>query len=134
VRGTTRERVERFLEDRDNGIWFQVLCEQGWQAVEAQAWQVAKSLRRNKDEARDAMLELAHELLPDSPAGAEDPRQVLFREMGVWASRQPEGVQDRLRHGLTDDGFQEAWDSGLHGLRGYLRTACEAAMAKPEAA
>jgi hypothetical protein len=124
-----KEKIKNLLDrDDDLAIWFQVLCEQGRQAVEAQAWQLAKSPRRNESEVRDAMLELAHELLPDSPAGVEDPRQVLFREMGIWASRQPEGVQDRLRHGLTGDGFQEAWDSGLHDLRGYLRTACEAAM------
>ncbi len=127
----TRPAVERFFEDHDNGIWFQVLCENGPQAFEAQAWQVAERLHRDREECRDAMLELAYELLPDSPAGVEDPRQVLFREAGVWASRQPQEVQDRLA-ALFDyeHGFLDAWDSGLQGFRNYLRSRCLAALAR----
>lgn len=122
------KRVEEFLEDRDNGIWFQMLCEYGTQAIEAQAWQVAAEVNADKDEARDAMLELAYALLPDSPTGSEDPRQVLFRELGVWATGQSQAVQDRLAISLEDSFFQEAWESGLNGFRHYLRRACETAI------
>ena len=125
------ERVEKFLEDPDHGIWFALLCENGPQAVEAQAWQVARELRADESEAKDAMLELAHELLPDSPAGAEDPRDSLYREMGAWASMQPPDVQDRLAASL-EHSFQDAWESGLHGFRNYLRSRCKAALAVAE--
>lgn len=125
----TREAVEKFFEDRDNGIWFTLLCESGFWAIEAQAWQVAKSLGRDRDVVRDTMLELAYELFPDSPAGAEDPRQVLFREMGVWASRQPQEVADELTQSL-EDGFQDAWELDLTPFRKYLRAKCEAAFAQ----
>jgi hypothetical protein len=121
------EQVERFLEDEDNGIWFALLCEQGTEAIKAQAWQVAESLREEQGPVRDVMLELAHELLPDSPAGAEDPRQVLFREFGIWASRQPQELQEHLEASL-EDGFQDAWELGLSGFRSYLRLRCEAAL------
>lgn len=129
----TNEAIERFFEERDNGIWFQVLCESGTEAIEAQAWQVAKSLHRDRKEVRDAMLQLAYELVPDSPAGSEDPRQTRFRELGVWASRQPQEVQERLSASLETSpgaslGFQEAWESGLSGFRGYLRDQCTSAV------
>lgn len=123
----SRAAVEEFFEERDNGIWFQVLCESGPQAIEAQAWQVAEVLHQDREEVRDAMLELAYELLPDSPAGAEDSRQVLVRELGVWASRQPQEVQERLAASL-DDGFEEAWEAGLSSFRKYLRLKCTAAL------
>lgn len=124
-----KARVKKLLEkDDDLTIWFTLRCEDGVQAIEAQAWQMADVLNEDENEVRDAMLELAHELLPDSPAGAEDPRQVLFREMGVWASKQDQEVQDRLTEYLADgDGFDEAWESGLASFREYLRGKCKRA-------
>ena len=122
---TVIERVGGFLEDRDNGIWFQVLCESGPEAIKAQAWQISETLHRDEGEVRDAMLELAHELLPDSPAG-EDPRQVLFREYLLWAERQDADTRARLSRD-PEDGFEEARES-LGTLRRWLRARSKAAL------
>ena len=121
-----KEKVKALLDRNDDlAIWFQVLCENGPQAIKAQAWQLAE--RRDEGEVRDALLELAHELLPDSPAG-EDPRQVLFREYLLWAERQDAATRARLS-GDPEDGFEEAWES-LGDLRRWLRTRCAAALEK----
>jgi hypothetical protein len=124
--------VDAELADRDTAVWFALLAEAGPDAIEAQGWQLKEVLSDRgvkvplRDE-QDAMLELAHELLPDSPAG-EDPRQALFREMGRWASAQPEEAQERLRALLAEDSFLDAWDSGVRGFRNYLRSRCAAAL------
>lgn len=121
------EQVRNLLDhDDDIAIWFQLLCENGPDAIKAQAWQIADVLQSQRDDVLDAMLELAHELLPDSPAG-EDPRQLLFREAGIWASKQPQAVQDRLEASFQT-GFDEAWHSSLGTFRGYLRERCKAAL------
>ena len=78
------------------------------------------------------MLELAHELLPDSPAG-EDPRQTLFREYLLWAEQQDAATRDRLARG-SEDGFEEAREAGLGAFRTYLRGRCRAALSEAEAA
>ena len=123
---TVRGRVRKLLEeDKDLAIWFQVLCESGPEAIKAQAWQVAQELHRDEGEIRDAMLELAHELLPDSPSG-EDPKRVLFREYLLWTEQQNAIVRDRLA-GDPEDGFEEAWES-LGDFRHWLRARCRAAL------
>ncbi len=95
------EAVEAEIRDRDTAIWFASLCESGPDAIEAQAWQIREALRNRGVKAplrdvQDAMLQLAHELLPNSPAGL-DPRDRLTHDLGVWATGQPQEVQDRLK-------------------------------------
>ena len=134
-----KEKAKKLLDqDSDLTIWFISLCEAGPEAIKAQAWQIADVLKADKHEVRDAMLEFAHELLPDSPAG-EDPRQTLFRELGVWASRQPQGVQDKVQallegstQGSEIGSFQNAWEGPLNGFRGYLRSVCRIALEEDE--
>lgn len=134
----TKAAVEKLLEDHNTGVWFTLLCESGTEAIKVQASQLHEVLQQRGhecelQEVEDAMLELAHELLPDSPAG-EDPRQTLFRELGVWASRQSEDVQDCLQIILESSGkgtlgsFQDAWDGPLSGFRAYLHEVCKAAI------
>lgn len=131
------EAVAVELENRDTAIWFQLLCENGPQAIEAQGWQLQAELkdrgvRASLRDVQDAMLELAHELLPESPAG-EDPRQAIFREAGRWISRRPRADQERYRTALESghtpgDGFQEAWDGSVASFRKFLRRCCQAAI------
>lgn len=129
-----KERVKNLLEHNDDiAIWFQLLCENGAKAIEAQAWQIADVMQAPCDEVRDAMLEVAHELLPDSPAG-EDPHQLLFREAGIWASRQPQDVQKRLAASFDGEEFEEAWGKDLGTFRRYLRERCRAAIRSPKEA
>ncbi len=126
----TVRAVEEMLEDRDVGIWFGVLAEGGPHAIEAQAWQM-KALLDDAGigaplrDVQDAMLELAHDLLPDSAAG-DDPRDRLTGDLGRWASAQPPEVREKLA-AMLEHGYQDAWESGLQGFRHYLRGRCIAA-------
>ena len=128
------KQLEKMIMDEPEwGHFFQMLCEGGIERLRAQAWQFHQELKGRgwefpRPDVEDALMEFAVELLPDSPAGAEDPRQVLHREMVVWASRQPREVRDRLRAHLDSDEYQVAWEAGLNATRKYLRTKCQAAL------
>lgn len=107
--------------------------EDGPERLKAQTWQWYAELkdrgyRGEKQMVEDVLLELGHEYLDH-----EDPRQTLFCELGIWASKQPQDVQDRLAASLQT-GFEEAWGSKLQIFRGYLRSKCQEAVSGAEAA
>lgn len=133
----TKDKIQKLLEtDDDLAVWFQLLCENGPQAIEAQAWQFVAVLSERNEEATitevtDALFDLAHELCPDSLAGADEAaderRQDLYRHAIEWASKLPAGGQQAFADAL-EDGFQDAWESSLHGFRHYLKGCCSVAL------
>ena len=56
----------------------------------------------------------------------------------MWASRQPQGVQEGqaplegLTQGSEIGGLQNAWEGPLNGFRGYLRSVCRIALEEDE--
>lgn len=131
------EAVRAELENHDTAVWFALLCEQGPDAIEQQAWQLQAELKDRGIKAglrdvQDAMLQLAYELLPDSPAGI-DPRDRLTHDLGRWATGQPPEVQGRLRVLLEGPGSTGAFAGSLASLRAFLRKVCTEALEKEAA-
>lgn len=116
----TTERLERLLEDSDTGIWFQGVCGKG--ALAAQAWQVAQSLKVSETEAYYAMRELAHDLLPETPGGAEDIRDEILRRALDHLSEHnvpyvPLDIEEDIQASYEDDTLEEFRDV----VRGWIR-------------
>ncbi len=122
-------RIERMLDqDEDAGIWFVYACERGPEYLRAQAWQFHPSVVVDRTgapeigETYDALLDLARELLPDSPAGSEEAQDArrldLFREAARWLDANGLGESGR-------DAFYaevgEAWYGTLAEFRRALR-------------
>jgi len=125
------EAVAAELEDRDMGIWFALLAENG--AIEAQGWQLQEVLRGRGIEAtlrevQDAMLQLAHELL-----GSEDPRLGMLRRVADWMEERPKAEQARYRE-IIDEEFPDHWEAPAAEFRRFLRMCCERSMEKGEVA
>jgi hypothetical protein len=123
------EAVAAELEDHDTGIWFALLAENGPHAIEAQGWQLQAVLKDRGVNAplrdvQDAMLQLAHELLPDS---AEDPRLEMLRVAKKWVNGRPKEDQARYMAAL-EEGFPEFWEAPASEFRKFLRRCCEVAM------
>lgn len=112
-----RQKVEELVgSEAEWGHFFEECCKSS-ERLRAQAWQFRDELqeRSRKTEWRmkfvlsdveDALLELAVELLPDTPAGSCDPRELLFREAVAWLTEhQPD---------------QERWANFAEGLDWYV--------------
>jgi hypothetical protein len=125
-----KRRIEHLLEDRDTGIFFQILCENGPDALRAQAWQFRPHFDKTEgpelDATRDALLELAYELLPDSPAGTPETLYEAKRELFGKAVRWLHAQGMDVTEALPAEAMNEAWELPLPDFRAYLRARCEA--------
>lgn len=126
----TRKLIEKMLEEQEWSLFFVMSCEYGPDRLTSQAWQWEKELSTrghpaNLTAVEDALLELAHELLPDSPAGT-DPRSYLFNRAARWIGSKPFETTD-----AEDAVLNEAFYGDLAGFREALRAWCKVGLAKP---
>ena len=122
------ERIEGFLENPDNGIWFQGICEQGAASLGAQAWQVAAVLQCDDTEAYYAMRELAHDLFPETPGGRENPKdEIMKRALDHLSGHTyvPFDVEEDIAASYEDDTLEEFREV----VRGWVRELSEAGAA-----
>lgn len=123
------EAVEALHKDEEWARFFQLACENGPGYLKSQAWQWRDELeerghRFDKTEIQDALLDLAVELLPDSPAGSEEAmweakRELLTRAL-YWL-----GPERTLDSGEVD----RAHELSLAEFRAWLRARCREARA-----
>lgn len=117
----TRKLIEKMLEEQEWSLFFVMSCEYGPDRLTSQTWQWHQELTGcghevDKVSIEDALLELAHALLPDSPAGT-DPRRYLFNRAARWIGVRPFETTDG-----EDEILNEALFGPLPEFREALRT------------
>jgi hypothetical protein len=123
---SARQAVADVLrESREWRSFFKQCCESGTERLRSQAWQFREEMGdRGRDLDRygveDSLLELALELLPDSQAGREDPKSLLFREAVQWLHERTDSDTVLAAFG-TSVSVDEAWELDLSEFRGFLR-------------
>ena len=124
-------------QEKEWAHFFQVCCEDGPDRLSSHAWQSRDELRNRghelpETEIRDALLDLAAELLPNSPTGSPEAqdaaRSKLLNEAMYWAGRYGVPLE------LDPDEVQEAWEGTLSGLRSYLKERCREGLKRRMAA
>jgi hypothetical protein len=126
-----KTRVEELVtSELEWSLFFECCCETSAERLRAQAWQFKDELeeRSRKFErprrrfrsldVENALLELAVELLPDTPAGSQNPREVLLTEAVVWLVTQPVS-EEAVRQFFY--GAEEIWEQSLGEFREELR-------------
>lgn len=138
-----RERVEELVTSEPEwSYFFEECCKTGSERLRAQAWQFydelkSRNLKRSSGrrlaftpaKVEDALSEIAAELLPETPAGACDPRELLFRGAVAWLSENqpaPERWAD-FTEGLD-------WYAPFGEFKEELRSRMKAATVKRVAA
>lgn len=123
--------IRKLLKDPEWGHFFQFSCECGPDRFTSQVWQwhdelKARGWRVQKSAVEDALLELAHELLPDSPAG-EDPRRYLFNRVARWIASlgRPFKTTDAEDVALND-AFYATLPEFREALRAWVKAGLEA--------
>lgn len=123
-----RERVEQLLMNEPKwAYFFETCCATGADRLRAQAWQFRDELEERSgvrfrvSGVEDALLSLSLELLPDSLAGREDHRALLFREAVAWLHER--GGYEVVVAALGDpDLVNEAFEElTLSEFRAFLR-------------
>jgi hypothetical protein len=130
---TARRALADILrESREWRSFFKQCCESDAARLRGQAWQFRNAIAdRGYDleryDVEDALLELAVELLPDSQAGREDPKSLLFREAVQWLHERTDSDTVLAAFGAPV-AVDEAWELDLSGFRVFLRDRVRAVL------
>jgi hypothetical protein len=130
---TTRQGIGNLL--RESAEWrhfFRQCCEASLERLYSQAWQWRDELLDRGHEVslegvQNALLELPSELLPNTPAGSEDPKGFLLCE-AVRLVFEREGGDATVRAFGDMAALENAWERDLPEFRAFLRERCGAAL------